>query len=209
MDLFLKILLPAVLGYLVGSFPTTYLLVRWRRRLDIRNEGTGNVGAMNAFEVTGSAKVGVAALVLDAVKGTAAVLVARWLFGEAFWIGGAAGIGATLGHIFSPWLGFKGGRGLSTAFGAAIVVGWISAVIWLALFGIVYALGRDLHGGSLAASIVMPGIVSLMPADLVRTLTPDVAHADLAWMSLAMCVSILLGHSKIILQLLKPLSPRQ
>jgi glycerol-3-phosphate acyltransferase PlsY len=204
LNLFPGYLLPLLFGFAVGSLPTTFLLVKWRKKLDIRSEGTGNVGAMNAFEVTGSARLGVVAMLIDILKGSAAVLVARWLFGDGFWIGGVAGIAAVIGHNYSPWIGFKGGRGLSTAFGAALVLGWFIGILWLALFGIVFFLGRDVHLGNIAASIVMPGIVSILPTGVVNALAPGTAHSDLAWVSLAVCVVILVAHSKIIAKFFQP-----
>jgi len=201
--------LPLLSGFLVGSIPTTFLLVKWRKRVDIRKEGTGNVGAMNAFDVTGSAGLGVSAMLLDILKGSAAVLLAQKVFGGGFssggfWIGGAAGIAAVLGHLYSPWIGFKGGRGLSTAFGVSLVLGWIAGVLWLALFGTVFFLKKDLHIGAIAASLIMPGLVSVLPTALVATLVPGVSHSNLAWASFALCLVTLLGHYKIIVQRFRP-----
>jgi glycerol-3-phosphate acyltransferase PlsY len=200
----LEYFLPLLSGFLVGSMPTTFLIVKWRKRLDIRKEGTGNVGAMNAFEVTGSAWLGVVAMLVDILKGAAAVLLAGRLFGDGFWIGAAAGIAAVLGHNYSPWIGFKGGRGLSTAFGAALVLGWFIGVLWLALFGAAFFLSRDVHVGNIAASIIMPGIVSILPTRVVNALAPGTAHADLAWVSLAVCFVILVAHYRIIMNFLQP-----
>ena len=199
----IQYLLSALLGYAIGSVPISFFLVKWRKRIDIRTEGTGNVGAMNAFEVTGSAGLGVAAMLLDILKGSVAVLLANRFLGDAFWIGGLAGTAAVLGHNWSPWLGFRGGRGLSTAFGAALVIAWFIGVIWLALFGTAYLLRRDIHAGNIAASLVMPGVVSVLPTGLVATLAPGRAHSDLAWVSLAVCAVILLGHFKVIVNFLK------
>jgi glycerol-3-phosphate acyltransferase PlsY len=200
----LEYFLPLVLGFLVGSIPTTFLLVKWRKRVDIRKEGTGNVGAMNAFEVTGSAWVGFAAALLDILKGAAAVLVAGRFFGDGFWVLGVAGIAAVLGHNYSPWIGFKGGRGLSTAFGSSLVLGWIIGVIWLALFAVVFFLRKDVHAGNIAASLILPGLVSVLPTPVVNALVPGASHADLAWISLCFGAVILLGHFKVIMQFLQP-----
>jgi glycerol-3-phosphate acyltransferase PlsY len=200
----LEYFLPLFSGFLVGSVPTTFLLVKWRKKMDIREEGTGNVGAMNAFDVTGSAWVGVAAMLIDIAKGSAAVLLAHGLFDGGFWTGGVAGIGAVLGHIYSPWIGFKGGRGLSTAFGVSLVVGWIAGVLWLVIFGTVFFLRKDLHLGAIAASLIVPGLVSILPATLVAALVPGTSHADLAWAALGLCLVTLLGHYTIIMQFFQP-----
>jgi glycerol-3-phosphate acyltransferase PlsY len=177
--------------------------------MDIREEGTGNVGAMNAFDVTGSATVGVAAMLIDILKGAAAVLLAQGIFGAGFWTGATAGMGAVLGHNYSPWIGFKGGRGLSTAFGVSLVVGWIVGVLWLALFGTLFFLKRDLHLGAISASLIVPGLVSVLPTRLVATLVPGTSHSDLAWAALCLCLITLLGHYKIIMQVFQPTPDKQ
>jgi len=124
-----------VLGYLVGSFPTAYVLVRHTRQLDIRHAGSGNVGALNSYQVTGSRLVGVLVLVLDLLKGAAAAAGGEALVPSG---GVVAGVLAVLGHNYPPWLGWKGGRGLAPAAGVSFVVmpalfvGWV--VCWLPAF---------------------------------------------------------------------------
>lgn len=191
-------------GFIVGSIPTTYLLVKWRKKLDIRNEGTGNVGAMNTFEVTGSARLGVAALLVDALKGVAVVLLVRGLFDPGSWAVGAGAVGAILGHNYSPWIGFRGGRGLATALGVSVMVAWIIGAIWLAIFGVAYFIRRDIHTGNIAASFLLPGAVSVLPTAWVGALVPEMPHADIAWITLGVSVPLLLSHLKIIVQLFKP-----
>lgn len=193
-----------IFGFFVGSLPTTFLLVKWRRKMDIRREGTGNVGTMNVYEVTNSRALGIAVLVIDVLKAVAAVLLARLLFGDAFWIMATAGLGATLGHNYSPWLGFKGGRGLATTLGVSIVLGWTIAAAWMVSFVAVFAVRRDIHAGNLSASILMPVLLAVIPDETMRSLVPSAEPRDLLLLSIAMGILILLGHYGVIVQLFKP-----
>src|SRR5215475_11660970 len=127
------------LGYVLGSVPFGLLLTRLAGTQDIRAIGSGSIGATNVLR-TGRKGLAAATLVCDVLKGTAAVVLAAWLFGRE----GAliAGLGAFLGHLFPVWLGFKGGKGVATYIGilggiAAIGSSWTPpiafAVIWLTL----------------------------------------------------------------------------
>lgn len=125
--------LSALIGYLLGSIPFGLLLTRMAGLGDVRKIGSGNIGATNVLR-TGNKKLAAATLLLDALKGTAAVLVANALWGyEASLV---AGFFAFLGHLFPVWLGFKGGKGVATyigvLLGAAPLMMLAFALIWLA-----------------------------------------------------------------------------
>jgi glycerol-3-phosphate acyltransferase PlsY len=123
---------PFLLGYLLGSIPFGLLLTRAAGLGDIRKVGSGNIGATNVLR-TGHKGLAAATLLLDALKGIAAVLIARQL-GELAAVGAAAG--AVLGHMFPVWLSFKGGKGMATTLGVmwglAWPVGAIACAAWLA-----------------------------------------------------------------------------
>ncbi|MGA9115297.1 MAG: glycerol-3-phosphate acyltransferase [Bacteroidota bacterium] len=166
-------LLPGVLaGYLLGSFPTAYLLLRRRARLDIRRAGSGNVGALNSYEVSGSAAIGLVVLLVDCLKGCAVVLVVRHAGGGGFAGEAASGIGAVLGHAYPCWIGFKGGRGLATAAGSALVLGPWVVPGWGVLWGAGYALFREVNTASACASGL--GLVFMLaaPESWVRAAVP-------------------------------------
>ncbi|RVT80606.1 glycerol-3-phosphate 1-O-acyltransferase PlsY [Agrobacterium sp. CNPSo 2736] len=125
--------LSALIGYLFGSIPFGLILTRMAGLGDVRKIGSGNIGATNVLR-TGNKKLAAATLLLDALKGTAAVLVANALWGyEASLV---AGFFAFLGHLFPVWLGFKGGKGVATyigvLLGAAPLMMLAFALIWLA-----------------------------------------------------------------------------
>jgi acyl phosphate:glycerol-3-phosphate acyltransferase len=122
-----------VVGYLLGAIPFGLVLSRLAGHGDIRNIGSGNIGATNVLR-TGNKGLAALTLLLDLCKGWAAVAVAcRW--GEPAAL--TAGLGAVVGHMFPVWLGFRGGKGVATALGVLIGLAWpvalIAASIWLAV----------------------------------------------------------------------------
>ncbi|RJT36131.1 glycerol-3-phosphate 1-O-acyltransferase PlsY [Mesorhizobium waimense] len=145
-------ILALVFGYLLGSIPFGLLITRAAGLGDVRKIGSGNIGATNVLR-TGNKGLAAATLLLDALKGTAAVLIAT-RFGSDF--GLWAGFGAFLGHLFPAWLGFKGGKGIATYLGVLIGLAWqvalIFAVVWLA----VAFLFRYSSLAALVAAVVVP-----------------------------------------------------
>jgi glycerol-3-phosphate acyltransferase PlsY len=121
-------------GYLLGSIPFGLVLTRLAGTQDIRQIGSGNIGATNVLR-TGRKGLAAATLILDALKGTVAVLAAYWYGGQDLAI--LAGLGAFLGHLFPVWLRFKGGKGVATYIGLLIAFAWQAAlafgVVWLAI----------------------------------------------------------------------------
>src|SRR5680860_1203886 len=127
------LLILAVLGYLLGSIPSGMILARAFGLGDLRNIGSGNIGATNVLR-TGSKGAAALTLLLDAAKGAAAVLLARWLAGED--AAQLAGLMAFLGHCFPVWLRFRGGKGVATCLGLLLALAWpvalLCAATWLA-----------------------------------------------------------------------------
>ncbi|MDX8511455.1 glycerol-3-phosphate 1-O-acyltransferase PlsY [Mesorhizobium captivum] len=125
--------LALIFGYLLGSIPFGLLITRAAGLGDVRNIGSGNIGATNVLR-TGNKALAAATLLLDALKGTAAALIAGH-FSPDF--GLLAGFAAFLGHLFPVWLGFKGGKGVATYLGVLLGLAWqgmlVFAVVWLAM----------------------------------------------------------------------------
>ena len=146
------IVLALVFGYLLGSIPFGLLITRAAGLGDVRNIGSGNIGATNVLR-TGNKGLAAATLLLDALKGTAAVLIAGRFAPE---LGLWAGLGAFFGHLFPVWLGFKGGKGVATYLGVLIALAWqvalIFALVWLAMA----FLFRYSSLAALTAAIVVP-----------------------------------------------------
>jgi glycerol-3-phosphate acyltransferase PlsY len=144
-----------VFGYLLGSIPFGLLLARAAGLGDVREIGSGNIGATNVLR-TGNKGLAAATLVLDALKGTAAVLLAR-LYGPE--LGLWAGFGAFLGHLFPVWLGFRGGKGVATYLGVLIGLMWQVALIFAAAWLLVALIFRYSSAAALAAAIVVPVVL--------------------------------------------------
>jgi glycerol-3-phosphate acyltransferase PlsY len=144
---------PAIIaGYLLGSIPFGLLLTRRAGAGDLRAIGSGNIGATNVLR-TGRKDLAAATLLLDALKGTAAVAVGRWLAPDA---AAFAALAAFLGHIFPVWLNFRGGKGVATFLGALFGLHWPTGLlfcgVWLAVAGI----WRYSSLAALVASFIAP-----------------------------------------------------
>lgn len=131
------VLYAIVLGYLLGSIPFGLILTR-AIGIDIRSIGSGNIGATNVLR-TGNRPLAAATLLLDAAKGAAAVLAARYLWGESAAM--VAGLAAFAGHIFPVWLRFRGGKGVATYIGVLLALNWLVGLIFCAVW-LVIALAR-------------------------------------------------------------------
>ena len=167
------------LAYLLGSIPFGYLLVRLSGGGDVRETGSGGTGATNVTRRAGKG-VGVLTLLLDALKGVAAVLVARALLGAGseWWVCGA-GVAAVLGHVFPVWLRFRGGKGVATGLGVFLVLAPLATVCALAVFVAVVWLWRFVSLGSITAAAVLPLAVWVLSAAGLsdRATTPVLAVA--------------------------------
>jgi glycerol-3-phosphate acyltransferase PlsY len=148
-----------VFGYLLGSIPFGLILTLAAGGPDVRTIGSGNIGATNVLR-TGRKGIAAVTLICDALKGTAAVLVARHFMGlEASLL---AGGGAFLGHLFPVWLKFKGGKGVATYIGLLIGVYWPGALIFCAIWLVVAYLSRYSSLAALVASALTPGALFLV-----------------------------------------------
>ncbi len=163
-----ELLLALALGYLFGSIPFGLLLTRLAGKGDVRDIGSGNIGATNVLR-TGSKPLAAATLILDCLKATAAVLLARqlWPGTDSF-----AATGALIGHLYPVWLRFKGGKGVATLLGVLIpllpIGAAIYAVVWVGLLvlvrissvaGMVAALSAPVSAAILGERLLFPMFV--------------------------------------------------
>jgi glycerol-3-phosphate acyltransferase PlsY len=182
-----------VLGYALGSIPFGLLLTRAAGLGDIRDIGSGNIGATNVLR-TGNKKIAFATLLLDGLKGAAAVLLAGALANPtaALW----AGLGAVLGHLFPVWLGFRGGKGVATGFGVLIAAAWpaglLAGAVWI---GMAWAT-RISSAAALVAFALAPVFCLLFGG-------PNVAI-----LALAVAVLVFARHHANISQLIAGTEPR-
>jgi acyl phosphate:glycerol-3-phosphate acyltransferase len=145
-------------GYLLGSIPFGLVLTRLAGTQDIRQIGSGNIGATNVLR-TGRKGLAAATLLLDMLKGTAAVLVTYHFFGQDLAV--LAGIGSFLGHLFPVWLGFKGGKGVATYIGVLLGLAWPMALAFGAIWLLVAAIARYSSLSALVASAATPVLLWL------------------------------------------------
>jgi glycerol-3-phosphate acyltransferase PlsY len=143
----------AIVAYLLGSIPFGLLLTRAAGLGDIRKIGSGNIGATNVLR-TGNKPLAAATLVLDALKGTAAVLVARYFWGEDAAL--VAGVFAFLGHCFPVWLGFKGGKGVAVMIGVLLGLCWPVGAIFCLVWLIIALAQRYSSLSALTAAVTAP-----------------------------------------------------
>jgi len=143
------------IAYLLGSIPFGYVLVRVFKQEDIREQGSGNIGATNVLR-SGAKGLGVATLLLDLLKGLTAVLIARHLAPDNYDVAVVAAVAAVLGHVFPVWLAFRGGKGVATALGVFLALTWPSALGAFLVFALIFALSRYVSLSSILAALAMP-----------------------------------------------------
>lgn len=146
-----------VAGYLSGSIPFGVLVTRSIRGVDVRTQGSGNIGATNVARVAGK-KLGVLVLLLDALKGTLPVLAALLVLPGQPRVHVLVAIAAFLGHVFPVWLKFKGGKGVATALGVFVVLMPWAALAGFVVFATLFAILRVSSIGSLAGGVTAVGV---------------------------------------------------
>lgn len=157
-------ILVIVVAYLLGSIPTGFLVAK-ARGVDIRSVGSGNIGATNVFRMLGK-PAGILVMCVDVLKGSVAVALAMRVIGPWFsgvqgnqaneWYGVCAGVAAILGHNFTCWLSFKGGKGIATSAGILIALVPWSLLIILAVWVVTLAVTRWVSLASILASATLP-----------------------------------------------------
>jgi glycerol-3-phosphate acyltransferase PlsY len=178
-------------SYLLGAVPTSYLVGRWVRRIDLRREGSGNLGATNAFRVLGW-RLAVPVLLVDLLKGwVPAYLFARWAEGGAGWAL-AFGAAAIIGHVFSIYMRFRGGKGVATSGGVFLALAPWAALAGVVVWGLFVARTRTVSLASIMAALVVPLVVWA-----TQGLGP------VLWLSLGLMAFVIYAHRANIRRLLR------
>ncbi|WP_439471200.1 glycerol-3-phosphate 1-O-acyltransferase PlsY [Brevundimonas sp.] len=193
--------LVAVGGYLLGSIPFGVIITRAAGAGDVRQIGSGNIGATNVLR-TGRKDLALATLLLDAGKGAAALLIARYLFPNDL-VPAIAGGAAFLGHLFPVWLKFKGGKGVATFFGLLLAAAWPLGLLAAATWILVAVLFRISSLSALVASAAAP-LFALSPLAALGLPAPAAITALAAFTA----VLIWIRHAENIGRLLKGAEPR-
>jgi len=207
-------LIALALGYLFGSVPFGLILTRLTGAGDLRAIGSGNIGATNVLR-TGRKGLAAATLLLDAGKGSAAVMLGRWFIahqGANLGIEAACGLAALAGHCFPVWLGFKGGKGVATMLGVAVALDWrigaASALAWVvvALFSRISSLGG--MAGALAAPLAALVLAWLEPASDTFGNLGAIAFLIFAGFLATMAAIVIWRHRENIARLRAGTEPR-
>jgi acyl phosphate:glycerol-3-phosphate acyltransferase len=148
-----------VIGYLLGAIPFGVIIGKLVRGIDVREYGSGSMGMTNVMRTVG-AKAGLIVLILDLLKGCGAVALAWAIFysepdSTVYWGQMAGGAAAVIGHSWPVYIGFRGGRGISTAFGAIMVIAWPIGLICLATFLLLVIVFRYISLGSIIAAFAL------------------------------------------------------
>jgi len=156
----LTALLVALGAFLLGSIPTGYLVAR-AKGVDIRQHGSGNIGATNVFRTLGK-PLGVFVFMVDALKGFAVVWLAGRFGGASDWAGIIAAVAVIAGHNYTPWLGFKGGKGIATSAGVLLaLMPWAVLCIAIVWF-VVFKVSRYVSLASISAATALPVAVAAL-----------------------------------------------
>lgn len=197
----------ALIAYLIGSFPSGYVVGRLRG-VDIRKVGSGNVGATNVTRILGK-KFGYPVFVSDFCKGLVPVLLAGVIAKRcgpssfAADIGIAvAGIFSVVGHSYPLWLGFKGGKGVATSLGVIFGISWIAALIMCAMWLVMFKLTRYVSVASIVAAIALP--ITMMVLLFLHNLQSPV----LVYFSLCLTAIVIVRHRSNLSRLFNGTEPR-
>jgi glycerol-3-phosphate acyltransferase PlsY len=188
-----EMLFALALGYLFGSIPFGLVLTRLAGKGDVREIGSGNIGATNVLR-TGSKWLAALTLLLDCLKATAAILLARSLFGEE--TGPFAAAGAMLGHLYPAWLRFHGGKGVATLLGVLIALFWQAAIVYAAVWLFLLVTLRISSVAGMVAAVSAPVTAMVF------------ANSALFPMLLGFALLVVWKHRENILRLSKGTEPR-
>ena len=153
-DIFLPAIFLSIISYFIGSIPTGVILAKYFGNVDLRNVGSGNIGATNVTRAMGK-KFGAITLLGDIIKGVIPTVLAIFLLDSDYWTA-VVGLSAFLGHVYSVFLEFKGGKGVANALGVLLVTSPLETGIGLLVFIAVFAVSRYVSAGSIAAAAVIP-----------------------------------------------------
>ncbi|GET43296.1 glycerol-3-phosphate 1-O-acyltransferase PlsY [Microseira wollei] len=203
-------LLLLLLAYLLGSFPTGYLAARILKGIDIREQGSGSIGATNVLRTLGKGPA-IVVLLLDAAKGALAISLAHFAFSFAVagllslpWLVALAGLAAVFGHSWPIWLNFKGGKSVATSLGILLAMSWQVGLATFGVFAFFLAISRIVSLSSIAAAIAVSLLMILLHQPLPYQLFAIAAGLYVIWRHRSNISRLLAGTEPQIGQKLAP-----
>ena len=203
----MSLIIICIVFYLIGSFPTAYLLLKYKYKKNIINEGSGNVGARNTFDITNSKLDGALVLIADFLKGLIPVLWYLNYSGYEIQMVVFPALFLLAGHNFSVWLKFKGGRGLATSAGIMVAVNFTLVILWLIFYFILDKLIRNVHISTVIALILLPLSIVFLQDFILKFNNPVLRSIEDPFSFLfsfcsAVCIIILMKHISPIMALI-------
>jgi acyl phosphate:glycerol-3-phosphate acyltransferase len=200
----MEYLFSAILGYLLGSVPTAYLLLKKIKEINILETGTGNVGAMNSYEITDSKLIGLTVLIIDALKGLLSVYLCLLFFPVSFVFPAVSLFFAVFSHCFNPWLNFKGGRGLATAAGGAVLLFPFALVVWSFMYIVMYIYRKDILLANITATIASLVIIISSSQIAIKYSYPRAStRGELVLFTVALLIIIFVRHIEPLNDIIK------
>lgn len=194
----------ALIGYLLGSIPTAYLFLKRKKGLDITQTGSGNMGAMNTYEITNSKFSGILVFIIDFAKGIAAVLILKFIYPDVFILPALSLIFAIFSHCYNPWIKFKGGRGLATAAGGTLILFPFLLLVWAILWSIIYLIKKDILLANISATVLSLLLVFNVPDIAIKYTYPSpVLISELIFFTVAGLMIIFIKHIDPLVELIK------
>lgn len=198
----MEYLVSLLLGYIIGSLPTAYLVLKRTKNLDITTQGTGNVGAMNSFEVTNSKAIGIIVFLLDFFKGMLPILILKILSLNDFSLHSVALISCIFSHCYNPWLKLKGGRGLASAAGGTAIIFPFAFGVWVILWVIFYLMKKDITIANVAASVMSIIVIVTSISTAIKYAFPKPeSEAILVLFTLGLLLIIISKHTEPLQEL--------
>lgn len=194
--------------YVIGSFPTAYILVKAKSNKDITKEGSGNVGTLNSFQVSKSKRVGAAVLLIDIIKGGLPIYLMLYILSIPYPAIMLGALGLIVGHNYPVWLKFKGGRGLATGTGIFVVLNYYILAGWCIIWALVFFLiKRNVLVANTAATagiILFVALVNIFPWMQLNNTVIGYSTVYFTVFSIIITIVILIRHTDV----LKEFSPK-
>ena len=198
-------ILYTVVAYLLGAIPFALIWVKLLAKKNVLSEGSGNVGAMNSYDISGKKWLGILVMLSDVAKGFLAPFIVGLISEGNYFAISLASVFVVLGHNYNIFLGFRGGRGLSSAAGVCLYVNLSALILWFVLFSVVYfSIKKDLHIASFFGTLLMPVVILIAPDAWVTYLNmfASPSPTDFLYVIIIVITIILARHVEPIMKLI-------